>query len=171
MASAAKHLTAVVDPTPIDPQYQAMQDTIDGLQRDIRGWARRYADLQRDKNAEAAAHEAWPTLLALFKYWRVLTGHTRTKWVTKQCGAAKFWVALPIWEEWGTGNFAAGIAGIAYQPHTNPNRNGRIESYTDWETLCKNSGAMRRYIGRRPSDWVLPDQFKEVPVGPGIIVP
>ncbi len=159
-ATAVLKVVEAADPIPIDLQYQAMQDTIDGLERDIRGWARRYADLQRDKNAEAAAHQAWPTLLALFKYWQTLTGHTRVKWMTKRCGAAKFWLALPIWEEWGTGNFAAGIAGFAYDPYTKPIKNGKLEVYSDWETLCKDSGAMRRYIGRRPLDWVLPPELE-----------
>jgi hypothetical protein len=155
-AEPARHL-AIVEAVEVDPQAQAFLDTIAGLEHDVRSWARRYAELQRDKNAEARAHDSWPTLSALFTYWRQLTGHGRARWT-----GDRFWLALPLWQTFGTGNCAAGVAGIAHDPNRKPMKNGKVEVFDSFELLFRNAGTLERYIRRRPRGWVLPPQFKEM---------
>jgi hypothetical protein len=137
------------------------EDELDELFKKMRGLAHELAVLRRDKLQDARDHQAWPTLYGLFQYWQELSGHTRVKWTTKNSGASKFWIALPLWEEWGTGNFAASIAGLIYQPYEESLKNKKKQRYDDWETLCKDSASIRRYIQRRPADWTLPSQFED----------
>lgn len=157
MAAEPARLAVVrAEPVEVSPELQAMQDVIEGLERDVRGWTRRYAELHRDKMAEARMHESWPTLMALFSYWQNLTGHTRARWT-----GDRFWIALPLWQTFKTGNCAAGVAGIAHDPNRKPMKNGKVETFDSWELLFRNAGTLERYIKRRPSDWVLPPQFEE----------
>jgi hypothetical protein len=148
------------------PGCQAKEHELEELTRKMRGMARELGELRRDKDREAREHEAWPTILALFDYWREQTGHAKARWT-----GDRFWIALPLWKEWGAGNMAAAIAGIAFDPNRKPMRNGKIEVYDDWETVFKNSGNLRRYAARRPPDWTLPEQFAgqndERPAGKG----
>src|ERR1035438_9735804 len=156
MAAEPARLAVVrAEPVEVSPELQAMQDVIDGLERDVRGWAKRYAELHRDKMAEARMHESWPTLMALFRYWQTLTGHKRARWTGN-----RFWLALPLWQTFGTGNCAAGVAGIAHDPNRKPMKNGKVEVFDSWELLFRNAGTMERYIRRRSKDWALPSQFE-----------
>ena len=155
MPAAALKIVEAVDSAPVDPQYQAMLDTIDGLQRDIRGWARRYADLQRDKNAEARSHEAWPVALRLWGYWVEQTGHARAKW-----SQDRFWILLPHLQQWGAGNCAAAIAGIAFDANSKRLKNGKLEVFDTWELCFRSTGTVERYMRRRPSGWALPAGFE-----------
>lgn len=136
-------------------EVAALHDQLAGAQRDIRAWRARYAKLERDKRQEAQEHEAWPLLLALHDYWREQTLHLRARW-----DADKFWMALNLWQTFGSGNCAAGIAGIAYQPNRKQLRNGKWETYDSWKLLFRDSDTLERYIKRRPKDWVCPERFR-----------
>jgi hypothetical protein len=133
------------------PSCQRKEDELAELLRKFRGQSRELAELRRDKDTQARADQAWPILLSLFDYHRVLTGHKRARWTSD-----RFWCALGIWREFGTGNCAAGIAGIAYEPNCKQLKNGRIEVFDSWELLFRNSGTFERYCRRRPKDWVCP---------------
>lgn len=135
----------------------AKDDEFNELMRKFRSQSRELAELRRDRDAEARAHEAWPTLIALFNYWREQTGHERSKWT-----AERFWCALPLWKKYGTGNVAAAIAGLAYEPNQKPLKNGKMEVYDDWELLFRDTGKFERYMRRRPAGWQLPDSLKDV---------
>jgi hypothetical protein len=138
------------------PNCQAKDDEYDELLRKFRSQSRELAELRRDKAREAREHKAWPTLQALFDYWRELTGHAKAKWTPD-----RFWHALTLWSDFGTGNCAAGIAGIAYQPNRKQMKNGKWEVYDSWELLFRETGTLERYIKRRPEGWELPELFKK----------
>src|SRR5437870_5016340 len=133
------------------------QHALDELARKYQGALSQIGRLRADKDAEARAHEAWPSLLALFRYWGELTGHTRVAWTSEH-----FWCALPMLKVWGGGNLAAAIAGIAHDPNRKRRANGSWEVYDDWQTCLRNSGNVRRYIGRRPQGWTLPANLEPV---------
>ena len=134
-----------------------LRDVVKGHEHTIRSWEHKYHELMRDKDAEARAHELWPAVVELFKYWQELTGHTRTGWTPE-----RFWCAAAYVKGWGVGNIAAAIAGIAHEPFAKeqPGCAVKVSKYDDWETVFKNNGAVRRYIGKRPAGWVLPERFK-----------
>src|SRR5690349_2764270 len=81
---AARHLHLVdEDGVVIEdacPGCAQREDVIKGLERDIRGWAARYAELKRDKLAEAEGSPEWPVAVRLFAYWQETTGHMRSGW-------------------------------------------------------------------------------------------
>jgi hypothetical protein len=128
------------------------------LERKFRAQSRELGLLRADKDAEARAHESWPTLMKLHIHWQEKTGHSKARWTTD-----KFWQALSLWQEFGTKNVAAGIAGIAYQPNSTLLRNGKTEVHDTWKLLFRDSTTLERYIKRRPKDWILPQQFQDRP--------
>lgn len=167
MAAAAKHLRLLDAETGEITEFacahcKGKEDEVKELLKKFRGQSRELAELRRDKDAEARAHQAWPLLGALFLYWQELTGHTKAKWEP-----GRFWDALPLWKTFGTGNCAAAIAGLAFDANRKPMKNGKIEVYDSWELLFRNAGTLERYIKRRPTDWELPDRFKEAVNGKG----
>ena len=56
-------------------------------------------------------------------------------------------------------NLAAAIAGLAYDPYTKVQKNGKTKKYNDWETLLKSAGALETYMARRPVGWECPEEF------------
>lgn len=139
------------------PNCAGMEHELKELERKFRAQSRELGLLRSDKDAEARAHESWPILMKLHIYWQEKTGHLKARWVSD-----KFWQALPLWQEFGTGNIAAGIAGIAYQPNSTRLRNGKIEVHDSWKLLFRDSTTLERYIKRRPKDWILPQQFRDL---------
>jgi hypothetical protein len=93
MSEPARHLTPVSDSPPlivVNPETgervgmladyrQELEDTVAGLQRDVRGWAARYAELKRDKDAEAEESPCWPAALRVFEHWRRQCNHPRSE--------------------------------------------------------------------------------------------
>lgn len=63
----------------LDEAQQTLKDEVAGLQRDVRGWAARYAVLKRDKDAAAKESPVWPTALRVFDYWRQQCKHPRSE--------------------------------------------------------------------------------------------
>jgi len=131
-------------------------DEIAGLERDIRGWAVRYAELKRDKDAEAREHPMWQVGEALFREWRTLCRHSRCQWTPE-----RFWQA----ERFLTGTrFGAtadervvwirrGIAGIAYDAFRTTRRNGSVKVHDDWELLFRTEDKFREWVSRAPKGW------------------
>ena len=136
------------------PHCAGKEHELKELERKMRGLARELGELRRDKDAEARAHRAWPTAVALWEYWVELTGHTRAKWTTD-----RFWILLPQLRDFGAKNCAAAIAGIAYNPNEKLQRNGKMELYDDWATCFGSAGKVERYIKRRAAGWQLPESL------------
>jgi hypothetical protein len=157
---APRHLRIIDDQGEVTefacPHCQHKEDELAELVRKFRGQSRELAELRRDKDAEARAHEAWPTAIKLFDYWKLLTKHSKAKW-----SEDRFWVLLPSLKNFGAGNCAAAIAGIAHDPNTRVQRNGKTERYDDFATCFGSAGRVERYAKRRPKDWTLPEQFEE----------
>lgn len=138
------------------PSCQALQHELDELIRKFKGQSRELGEIRRDKDAEARAHEAWPTAVKLFEYWKSLTGHKRARWTED-----RFWLILPHLRKLGSANCAAAIAGIAYQHYAQPRKNGTTEHFDGFETCFKDTGRVEAYVKRRPKDWVLPPEFEQ----------
>lgn len=138
------------------PNCGGMEHELKELERKFRAQSRELGLLRADKDAEARAHESWPTLMKLHIHWQEATGHIKARWTPD-----KFWQALSLWQEFGTKNIAAGIAGISYEPNSTVLRNGKTETYDSWKLLFRDSTTLERYIKRRPKDWVLPQQFHD----------
>ena len=138
------------------PECSGKDHELRELQRKMKGMARELGELRADKNREALEHKAWPYLVRLFQFWQQQCNHPRARW-----SSARFWSALHLFDTWGPANFAAAIAGIAFQPNSRQLKNGKWEIYDSWELLTRDSGTFERYIKRRPRNWQCPQQFLE----------
>lgn len=128
-----------------DDHVQALRDEIAGLQRDIRGWAARYAQLKRDKDREARSHERWPEAVAVFQHWQRVCRHPRSAFT-----ADRFWLVLPFLERHGVELVRRAIDGAAYDPYTVRRKNGSIKRFDDWELVFRDEGKFNDFANRAP---------------------
>lgn len=146
----------ILDAIPECPHCAGKQHELDELVRKMKGLARELGEMRRDKDAEAREHQAWPTAVKLWEYWKEQTGHKRSKWKED-----RFWLLLPRLQTFGSENCAAAIAGIAYQHYTEQRKNGSTEHYDSWDCCFGSTEKTEKYIKRRPKNWVLPAEFMQ----------
>lgn len=177
-AEPARHLRPAPEPTELvvlNPatgeqtslaEYtQALQDQIDGLDRDIRGWRTRFANLKRDKAQEAREHELWPQGVKLFALWKQECKHTRSAFTQD-----RFWLVLPYLgpqpdalvaaaerlgikedpEPYGPVICRMAVAGAAFDPYVTKRRNGSINRHNGWELIFKSAGKVEEFANRAP---------------------
>lgn len=130
-------------------------DEIAGLERDVRGWAVRYAELKRDRDAEAREHPMWETGKALFTEWKKATNHPRSHWTPE-----RFWQC----ERFLTGSrfgqtteercvwIRRAIRGIAFDCFKTTRRNGSVKLHNDWELLFRSEDKFREFVARAPKE-------------------
>ncbi len=160
--SAAPNLKLVVNPHTgevIEPdcaECRKRLDEIAGLERDLRGWARRYAELKRDRDAEAREHPMWSVGERLFREWRTLTHHPRAHWTPE-----RFWQAEPFLTGGRFGKtveervvwIRRAMAGIAFDAFTTPRKNGTVKVHNDWELLFRTEDKFREWVAKAPKGW------------------
>lgn len=130
---------------------QPLNDTIDGLQRDIRGWTSRYADLRRNKVKKAKESPLWDQALELFEYWQEKCNHKRSKFTPE-----RFWQIEPFLEDeehYGYEICKRAIAGAAYDPYTKPRKNGSIKRFDDWSLIFRSADKLEDMANKSPRDW------------------
>jgi DnaB-like helicase N terminal domain len=140
---------------------EKLQDQLDGASREIAGWRTRFANLKRDKEADARKDALWLPAQALFEHWKKLTGHRNSKWTPD-----RFYAAEPMLKKYGCEVFERAIAGISHDPYKKLRANGTTQKYDSWATLTKNSDAFEEYANRAPKGWkaTLKLVVEEVPV-------
>ncbi len=129
------------------PGCAQLQDIVAGLERDIRGWTTRYANLKRDKDAEARDHEMWPTAFELFKHWRKVCNHPRCKFTQE-----RFWLLLPFLSEHGPDACRRAIDGAAFDPFTTRRKNGTAKRHDGFELIFRDSGKFEEFVNRAPKE-------------------
>jgi hypothetical protein len=124
-----------------------MEDQIDGLERDVRAWRARYADLARDVEKEAKRHPLYEKAEKLFGEWQHLTGHTRSKW-----SPDRFKVAQPFLKKDGYDLCLLAIQGAAFDPFTKPRANGTMKRFDDWELVFRDRYKFEEFCNRAPKE-------------------
>jgi hypothetical protein len=114
------------------PEVQMLEDQVAGLQRDVRGWASRYALLKRDKDLAARNHELYPDTELAFNEWKLKCNHKNSPFT-----ADRFWVALPFMEnpKYGLKMVLRAIEGMAYDAYSVERRNGSPKVFNEWWRL------------------------------------
>lgn len=132
------------------PDCSRKDDIIVGLERDIRGWATRFRELQREKDQEARDHPLWPAGELLFDHWRRVCNHPRSVWTPD-----RFWECLPFLSspKYGPVMCERGIAGAAYDPFKTTRRNGSVKRHDGWEQIFAKAGRLEEFCCRAPRDW------------------
>lgn len=175
-AEPARHLAPVPAETPlivVDPETgervgmlaehtQERDDVIAGLQRDVKGWAARYAELKRDKNAEAQESPVWAAALRVFDHWRLCCKHPGAEWTLD-----RFEMIRPHLERSNTGKGKAkkltpelisrneeicklAVEGIAFDPYVTTGKNGRAITHDGLHLVFGDADLMEKRCKMAP---------------------
>lgn len=149
---------------PLASYLQPLSDAIEGLQRDIRGWTSRYADLRRNKVTKAKESALWDLAAELFEFWRQECNHKRSKFTVE-----RFWLIEPFLEDtehYGPEICRRAIAGAAFDPFTTKRKNGSTKRHDDWELIFRNAGKVEEFCNRAPQDWDKRGENQPAPTPP-----
>lgn len=148
------------------PVCSEKDDVINGLQRDVRGWAARYADLKRDKEREARKDPLWPAAVRVFEYWQQVCRHPKSEWTVE-----RFELAAPLLKKYGEEMCLRAIAGIAFDPFVTVRKNGTRKRHDGWHLIFKGADKFEEYCNRAPVDWRPPPREEETGPPAGGTVP
>ncbi len=131
-------------------------DEISGLHRDLRGWAIRYRELQRDKAVEAREHPLWPVAHMLFKAWRVRCKHPRSPWTED-----RFWTIAPFLTGGRYGDTlearvrlcARAIGGAGFDAYEKTRRNGTVKRFDEFDRVFGGADKFEDFCNRAPVGW------------------
>lgn len=142
------------------PGCAVKEDEIAGLQRDVRGWAARYKELERDKETEARAHELWQPAMRLFKLYCHLTPRKNGSPRKLTWDAERFEMVRPFLKKHGVELCERAIVGRVFDHFTGTRANGSKIHYHEWERIfgSKGDGAtaasnFEESCNRAPADW------------------
>ena len=135
-------------------ELQALRDQVKGLERDIRGWTQRYAELKRDKQAEAEADPLWPMAIRCFKYWQAMTGHTRCAWTVERFDMVRPYLKS---SQYGVSSILRAIAGAKHDPWRKPRKNGSTYVHDMWDHIFAKPATFEEFCNKAPKGWKRPD--------------
>lgn len=126
-----------------------LADQVAGLERDIRGWRSRYAELKRDRDGEAREHPLWTKGRELYALWRDVCNHPRSKWTPD-----KFWLIEPHLsdEDFGEAFCRRAILGAGFDPFISKRRNGSTKRHDDWDLIFRNRPKAEEFANRAPRE-------------------
>lgn len=122
---------------------------IEGLQRDIRGWASRYGELKRETERKSLPdnHPHRNDAEIAFKEWAKRCNHPRSQFT-----ASRFWLVVPFLESpaYGLKVVLQAIAGAEYDAYVHKRRNGTKRRLDEWERIFENAGSLEEFASRAP---------------------
>lgn len=132
------------------------EDVIAGLQRDIRGWAMRFRELERDRAIEAREHELWPVGESVFRDWRKRCRHPRSVWTPD-----RFWLIEPflVNQKYGAALddrialCRRAVAGAEFDAFEVKRKNGSTKRFDEWERVFEGAGKVEEFCNRAPIGW------------------
>jgi hypothetical protein len=138
------------------PECRRHLDEISGLERDLRGWAVRYAQLKRDKDTDAREHPMWPVGERIFREWRSVCRHPRSPWTPD-----RFWVIEPFLTNAKYGQEVEqrvalcrrAVAGAAFDAFEVKRKNGTVKRFDEWARVFKDSSNFEDFCNRAPKGW------------------
>ena len=144
----------VIEPDCLDCRRHL--DEISGLERDLRGWAVRYAQLKRDKDTDAREHPMWPVGERIFREWRSVCRHPRSPWTPD-----RFWMVEPFLTnakygvelEQRVALCRRAVAGAAFDPFVSHRRNGSEHRHNGWDLIFRSSDKFEEFCCKAPAGW------------------
>lgn len=133
----------------LDTFTQPLEDVINGLQRDIRGWSARYEELKRDKAVQARNHPLYSDVETVFKEWKRKCRHPRSPFT-----AERFWLAVPYFEnpKYGMRVAMKAIDGAAYDPFEPTRKNGTKKRLDEWSRIFKDADTFEEFVNKAPRE-------------------
>jgi hypothetical protein len=127
------------------PELAQLRDKLAGAERDINAWRMRYAELARDKQAEAIANKLWPVAIRVFEAWKQQCNHPRARWT-----ADRFWLMEPLLVKYSEQECLRAIAGAAYDPFVTTRKNGTTKRHDALELIFRDAGRLEDFANRAP---------------------
>jgi hypothetical protein len=125
------------------------EDQVKGLQRDVRAWSMRYAELKRDKDQSAKHHPLYNDAELAFRHWKAACNHERSPFTSD-----RFWLVLPYLEnpKYGLKMVMRAIEGAEHEAFEVTRRNGSTKRFDEWERIFKNAGSFEEFCNRAPTN-------------------
>jgi hypothetical protein len=142
------------------PQCAAYEDQVKGLERDLRTWRLRYADLMRDKEAEAKKDPLWADAARLFKEWKRLCRPKSKAQLTYD----RFALIQPFLKRHGFDLCLLAIEGAAFDPFITTRKNGRPNPHNGIPLIFKDADKFESFVQRAPKEAVA--RYKAATVKP-----
>lgn len=137
-------------------ELERAKDVIKGLEHDVRSWAWRYAELERDRAQEAQEHVLWPVAVTLFGAWQRYCNHTKTHWQPERFWVVEPFLSRPKYHKTLEGRFVlccTAIKGAQFDAWTKPRKNGTTYRHDGWETIFATVKSYEDFRARAPLDW------------------
>lgn len=138
----------VIDQEELHRRVAAMQDQLDGAEKEIRAWRARYMELKRDREKAAKEAVLWPRGVELFRFWKQLTGRTRCEFTFD-----RFEQVEPFLKRHGDEMCRRAIVGHCFDPFTVKRKNGTTKVFNDWELLHRTADRWEEACNKAPADW------------------
>lgn len=125
---------------------QLLRDQIAGLEAENRSWHYKYAQLARDREAEALEDPLWPKAMEIFDRWRAVCNHRGAQWTHDRFEMVKPYLKShpPI-----AIHFAA-VEGIHLDHAVKTRANGSTKHHDDWHILYRDTDRFEEAINSAP---------------------
>ncbi len=134
----------------LENELGVLHDQLAGAEKEIRAWRTRYANLERDKLAEAERDVLWPLGVRLFSYWKRRSGHSRAEWTAARFQMVRMLLAKPD----GLERALRAISGCLSDPW-------RVEKHLDlWEHIFESQKALESCLAKCPKNWQPPPGYE-----------
>ena len=132
------------------PGCSEKAEQVKGLEKDLRSWRTKCANLERDKERDAREDGMWQLAQRLFELWKSVTNHKRSPF-----SGERFFECAPFLRRPGHGPrmVARAIVGIAHDPYITMRRNGTEKRYDEWFRIFINSDKFEECVNKAPKDW------------------
>ena len=146
----------------LDEARQTLKDEVAGLQRDVRGWAARYAELKRDREAEAKESPVWPAALRVFDYWRRECKHPRSEFTLDRFEMIRPHLERLAAPKKGRPDSAEdriahaeavcklAVDGIAFDPYISDRKNGTKKRNDGWHLIFETADRFENRCNSAP---------------------
>lgn len=140
------------------------EDTIAGLESEIRSLAAKLTRARRNREMEAKGHDLWPVAERLFDIWKHATGNRNSR---SKLTADRFEMVYPFLDGAETDvitfepgpprnaleDCAAAIIGRTTYPFTTTRENGTTKKFHEWNRIFKSADEKDDSAARRPKNW------------------
>lgn len=126
-------------------ECEAKDGQIRGLERDLRAWRMRYAELARDQEADARNDDLWDEAEVLFDYWRRRCRHPKSKFTVE-----RFELLRPYLKRYGAELCRRAIDGASFDPYTTTRKNGTTKRHDGLGLVFRSAEHFEDFANRAP---------------------
>ena len=129
------------------PTCEEKDDVIAGLEETVRRLGSTITKLRRDREADAKNSDLWPTVQALYEFWKQECRHPRASLDVTDFEQAERFV-----RKHGEELCRRAIRGIAYDHWTSTRKNGSTKRHDTWEFIFRSNTNFMECVNRAPRE-------------------